>query len=101
MLAARAVTAMCEEARVGYAFENRGHSADWTVTIMDGFISSIVIDFQGNGEDTAAVGRYRLWVAETHPESSDMLFGPTLQRILTPDTIELHRELAIQWQEEQ
>jgi hypothetical protein len=95
------VTAVCDEARVGYAFMSSSHSAAWTFTMRDGLISNILIDLKGNGVDALAYSQFRLWVKETRPEVADQLFDPAGERILTPDTVELQRELATEWLAEQ
>ncbi len=48
-------TAMCEEAREGYAFQSADHSAKWTITVTDGLISNIFIDVRGDGESRVKV----------------------------------------------
>lgn len=92
-----AFTAVCEEAREGYAFFSPSHSATWTVSVSDGLVTAIVIDLVGNGVDALAVNQYRLWVGENRPDVKDQLFNSFNERILTPDTVELHRELATEW----
>ena len=92
-----AFTAVCEEAREGYAFFSPSHSATWTVSVSDGLVTSIVIDVVGNGVDALAANQYRLWVVENRPDVKDQLFNAFNERILTPDTVDLHRELATEW----
>ena len=90
-------TAVCEETREGYAFQNPSHSATWTITIADGLISSVVIDLTGDGVDAGKVTQYKTWVEANRADAADGLFGSFGERIVTPDNIETHRQLATEW----
>lgn len=94
---ADAETAVCEESREGYAFENPSHSANWTITLADGLIRSIFIDVTGDGENTIKVLDFQEWVQENDPEVAADLFAGRANRIITPDNVETHRRLATEW----
>ena len=90
-------TAVCDEAREGYAFENAGHSASWTVTVSDGQIASMVIDLTGDGIDIGKVAQFKAWAEENRAEQADGLFDAFGDRKITPDTVDTHRRLAMEW----
>jgi hypothetical protein len=106
-------TSVCTEAREGYAFTNPAYAAQWTFTISDGLISSIVIEItapnpplgsnrpcyfcETGGVDPTAVAEYEQWVMENRPELVDDLFWLSGQRELTPENIDTHRELVAEW----
>ena len=90
-------TALCEEAREGYAFLDPSHSANWTITVADGLISNIVIDLRGYGENLIKVIDFQDWVKDNRPEVESDLFSGRGFRNITPDNVETHRELATEW----
>ena len=92
-----AETAVCEEAREGYAFLDPSHSANWTITVTDGLISNIVIDVRGDGESGNKVFAFQDWVKDTRPELDSDLFSNRGVRNITPENVETHRELATEW----
>lgn len=92
-----AETAVCEEAREGYAFQSPSHSANWTITVADGLISNIVINVRGDGESRPKVFDFQDWVTDTRPELESDLFSRRGVRSITPDNVETHRELATEW----
>jgi len=94
-----AFTAVCDEVREGWAFPSPSHSANWTFTIADGLIDSIVIDVVGQGTDSSALRNYGSWVQQNRPElAGDLVNEFTGAWKLNPDTIDMHRELVAEWQ---
>ena len=95
---ADAATAVCEEIREGFAFQNPSHSATWTVTFTDGLIDSIVVDLAGEGTDQSALRTYGMWVNVNRPElAGDLVNEFSGEWKLTPDTVGTHRELIAEW----
>ena len=92
-----AETAVCAEAREGYAFLEPSHSANWTITVADGLISNIVIDIRGDGENLIKVIDFQDWVKDNWPELESDLFTGRAFRNITPDNVETHRQLATEW----
>ena len=94
-----ASTVVCDEVREGFAFPNQSHSANWTFTIADGLIDSIVIEVAGQGTNSSALRNYGLWIGANYPEmAGDLINEFTGEWKLNPDTIETHRELVAEWQ---
>jgi hypothetical protein len=91
------VTAVCQEAREGYAFLNLTHAADWVITLADGLVSSIVIDLTGNGVDQGKVIEFQGWVEDNRPDAPSDLFRGYGIRNVTPENAETHRQLATEW----
>lgn len=98
-----ATTALCDEVREGFVFESAGYEVTWTLTVEDGLITALVFDVSAStadGSDPLEVGRYRIWVADNHPELVEGLFDSPVALHISPANVETHRELIAAWHEE-
>lgn len=82
---------------------NELYSGTWTYTFADGLISHVV--FQPSPGDSNSVRlraeQFRDWLEENRPDVVGTLFIPGASRaaaMLTPENLELFRELITQWQ---
>jgi len=94
-------TVVCAEVLAGHAFlsEPLPPMTD-TFTVVDGLIthqeydtSSVFVE-----PDTFPLRlEYQNYIASTRPELEDVLFSDLARMLVTPDTVETHRQLIAEW----
>ena len=99
-------TVVCTERLQGSPFlESGNHDVTQTFTVVDGLITRHVVDMLANDAEpfgTAEVLDYEAWVRQNRPdESMEQLFpGSPGEFIVTPETVDTHRSLIAEWQDQ-
>ncbi|NNL70884.1 MAG: hypothetical protein HKO70_13070 [Acidimicrobiia bacterium] len=99
-------TVVCDERLQGSPFLEPGnHDVTQTFTVVDGLITRHVVDMLANAAEpfgTAEVLDYEAWVRQNRPdESMEQLFpGSPGEFIVTPETVDTHRSLIAEWQDQ-
>ena len=102
-------TLVCVGVWDGHPFPNRGRGEEVAIhTVSDGLITDTTWDISGVSSDSVidrpAVAQYEAWVNANRSEFTEdaQLFrltpgDPLIALVMSPDTVEIHRQLIAEW----